>query len=109
MIEGLKITVPGSEVAALLTKKAEYHRTRAAEYRKTFETLVAVMGGITKEDAPKMSTSQQDPRENAKSGMERHEKHARENDFMSKYVNTEEMFLLATEDLHRLGVLESRF
>jgi hypothetical protein len=107
MIEGLKITVPGGEVQKLLRIRAAYHQGRAQQYRQTWETMAQAMKGITREDAPKMpSSGSTDPVENARLGMERHERKGREYEFMATYVKVSEEFLLDTNDLHRLGVLD---
>lgn len=108
MIQGLKVTIPGEVVASLLKKKAEYHHRRSKEYQQTFDTLVGALGPLKDENAPKMS-SMRDPRQEAEAGVERHSKNARENEFLSEYVNTKEEYLLDANDLHRLGVLESRY
>lgn len=109
MIEGLKVTVPGTEVKRLLEERVAYHEARAKDYEKTWETLSVAMESVKQENAPKMSSMNQDPVAQAKSGMDRHTAKAQENAFMAQFVNTSERFLLAVEDLHRLGVVESRY
>jgi hypothetical protein len=109
MIEGLRVTVPGTEVKALLEERAKYHSQRSSDYRRTWETLSAAMGSLQEEDMPKMSSMNNDPVAQAKAGIERHTAKEKENTFMAKFVKTEEDFLLGTEDLHRLGVIESRY
>ena len=108
MIQGLKVTVPGAEVQRLLRERAAYHRTRKSEYQGTYDSLVKALGPLTDEAAPKMS-SMRDPRQEAENGIERHDAKAKENDFLAQFVDTTEQFLLATDDLHKLGVIESRY
>lgn len=109
MIEGLHVTVPGTEVQRLLTERAAYHEQRSADYRKTFETLSAAMEKVEREDMPKLSSLNSDPVTQAENGMKRHAAKSRENAFMARFVDTSERFLLDIADLERLGVVESRY
>lgn len=110
MIEGLKITVPGTEVQRLLSERANYYRSKAERYRKTWEALQATMGALdVEEEAPKLSSMNRDPREEAKNGMERNEGKAQESEFLAKWIDTSAVFLLDKDDLYRLGVVESRY
>jgi hypothetical protein len=109
VIEGLKLYVLGTEVKALLEKKAGHHRKRASEYQQTYETLVAALGPITEEDAPKMSSMSRDPRKEQQEGMERHTNNAIEDEFLAAHIVTTQAYLLETNDLHRLGVLNHRY
>lgn len=108
MIEGLKVTVPGTEVQRLLNKQVEHYREKSERYRKTWEALSASIGTLAVEEVPKFSSSR-DPRDDAKAGMERNEGKAQESEFLAKWVNTSETFLLDKDDLYRLGVIETRY
>ena len=109
MIEGLHLTVPGTEVQRLLIERSAYHEQRAADYRKTFETLATAMQSVEEQDMPKLSSLNSDPVKQAESGMKRHTAKAKENAFMARFVDTSERFLLDINDLERLGVVESRY
>lgn len=109
MIEGLNVTVPGTEVQRLLMERAAYHEQRSADYRKTYETLAAAMREVEEQDVPKMSSLNADPVKQAESGMKRHAAKSKENAFMAKFIDTNESFLLKVDDLHRLGVIEDRY
>lgn len=109
MIEGLKITLPGSEVQHLMRARAAHHEKRRDDYRKTYETLSAAMSGMSRDQVPKLSSMNSDPVEQAKQGIERHEAKACEFQYMAKFVDLGEAYLLDTADLHQLGVIESRY
>lgn len=109
MIEGLKITLPGLEVQRLMRARAAHHEKRREDYRKTYETLSAAMSGMNREQAPKLSSMNNDPVEQAKQGIERHEAKQCEFTYLAKFVDLTETFLLDTADLHQLGVIESRY
>lgn len=109
VIEGLLLQVPGSEVKELLQKKASYHRGRAADYQKTYDTLVAVLGPIKDEDMPKMSSYGSDDRSKSKEGIERHTAKAEEDEFLATHIVVGAMYQLDTNDLTRLGVVKSRY
>lgn len=109
VIEGLTLHVPGTEVKDLLNKKAAYHRGRAADYQKTYDTLVAVLGPVDEEDMPKMSSMGENDRTKAKNGIERHTNNAIEDEFLAAHIVTDAAYRLDTNDLQRLGVLKSRY
>jgi hypothetical protein len=109
VIEGLKLFVPGTEVKSLLEKKAAHHRRRAADYQKTYDTLVSVLGPINEEDLPKMSSMGADDRSKSKEGIQRHTTNAIEDEFLAAHIVVERPYLLETTDLHRLGVLKIRY
>lgn len=109
MIEGLHVTVPGTEVQRLMQERAKYHEQRSADYRRTYETLAAAMEQVEEQDMPKLSSLNSDPVKQAESGMKRHAAKAKENAFMALFIDTSERFLLDVNDLERLGVIESRY
>lgn len=109
VIDGLLLHVPGSEVKELLEKKAVYHRGRAADYQKTYDTLVAVLGPIKEEDMPKLSSYGSDDRSKSKEGIERHTLKAQEDEFLAAHIVVGAVYKLDTNDLQRLGVLKNRY
>jgi hypothetical protein len=109
VIEGLRLRVPGTEVKSLLEKKAAYHRDRAADYKKTYDTLVSVLGPIKDEDMPKMSSMGADDRSKAQDGHQRHSANAAEDEFLAAHIVEGAAYQLDATDLHRLGVLKSRY
>ena len=110
IVEGLKLFVPGGEVKILLDKKAAYHRDRAAKYQQTYDKLVEILGPLTEEDLPKLSSSGGgDDRSKSKDGAERHTNNAVEDEFMSAHIDVSGIYELDTTDLHRLGVLKNRY
>lgn len=105
MIEGLKVTVPGTEVQQLLLKRAEHHVSRREFYQKQVDKLTDA--GV-EEHEQKMSSSS-DPVREAKQGVERHIAKEKEVRFLAQFVDTNAQFLLDTGDLQSLGVISSRY
>jgi hypothetical protein len=101
MIEGLKITVPGTEVAKRLSERAAYHRTRKGEYEQRVKTLE--QAGVEQREARLSSYS--DPLREARDGVQRHDEKANEYEYLARFVDVNQTFLLDTSDLARMGVL----
>lgn len=106
-IEGFKISIPGGEVKRLLVAKAAYHRSRMAHHQEKLAKFSDLMNEEKEQD--RMSSSTRDPREHHRDRLKHHTDRAKEDDFLAQFVNVEAMFLLDTSDLHRLGVLSSRY
>jgi len=103
MIEGLKVTVLGSEVAELAIGHAAYHRERAEAY----SAQAVKMEGI--EIEPSKFTSGGDPCEQLKSKKKGHEGAAQELDFIAAHLKLAEEYLLDVHDMHKLGIVKSRY
>ena len=106
VIEGLKVTVAGSEVAELATKQASFHASRAAFYGKQVEMYAGVQDG-----APGIQyTSHQDPKAAALQKQEEHQQKAEHLNFIAAHVKADAEYLLDNSALSTLGVLKgSRF
>jgi len=100
MIEGLKVTVGGEELAALARKQADYHRSRGAFYATKAEALKGVPG-----NGPGYSGG--DPHEQMVSKMKEHENAAMELDFTAGHLKPAEEYLLGHQDLMRLGIVRN--
>lgn len=108
MIEGLKITIPGAEVAGLMEKRAEHHDARAVHYKAQVDLLTTA--GLTEEEGnAKFSSASRNPLTDAKESLQKHLNSAKEFRFMAKWIDKTESFMLDNSDLHRLGVLSSRY
>ena len=105
VIEGLKVTVAGQEVAELATKQAGFHAERAAFYAKQVELYAGIQGG----DAARL-TSHQDPKEAAQQKRSEHQEKADHLHFIAAHVKADAEYLLDSNALSTLGVLKgSRF
>lgn len=98
MIEGLNITIKGTELKQLCLKQAEHHRERATIYGEQLASMekAAIEG---------MNYSSGDPKRTVKEKQEEHLADAGEMDFIAAHVNEKEEFLLSTGDLKKIGVV----
>ena len=98
MIEGLKVTVPGPELRDLCMKQAEFHRERAGFYSTKAQALEGVPS-----NGPHYSG--QDPRQQMQSKLAEHENATRELEFIAAHLIDSENYLLAAQDLQRIGIV----
>ena len=96
MIKGLMVTVAGVELQKLCLANAERLRRKAKEALK----LMAVCG-----EQSEMSYGAND----AKSSADRAESQAQEMEFVAAHLVPNETYELSTNDLARVGVIDSRF
>jgi len=102
IIEGLKVTVVGAEVADLAKKQAAFHAGRAAFYGKQVELYAGVQEG-----APGIQyTSHQDPKAAAMQNQEEHQQKADHLSFIADHVKADAEYLLDNAALATLGVLK---
>jgi hypothetical protein len=94
MIEGLKVTISGSEVRELATKRAACHAEKAEQYRNQLEALAGLNV---------VGTSNR-PGDDAKARIIQHTEHAAEMQFIADHVDVNEQYILNSGDLARLGV-----
>jgi hypothetical protein len=103
MIEGLKVTVPGMELAELCEKRARYHRDRAVVYRNQVQVMQEnKIEGMH-------NTSAGDPAAQLRDKAKTHDGDADEMDFIADHVVLAETYLLGREDLVKLGITKSRY
>ena len=100
MIEGLKVTVGGEELAALARKQADFHRSRGAWYATKAEALQGVPS-----NGPGYSGG--DPHAQMVNKVKEHENFAMELDFIAGHLRPAEEYLLAAQDLARLGIVRN--
>lgn len=109
VIEGLKVTVVGAEVADLAKKqaafyagRAAFHAGRAAFYGKQVELYAGVQEG-----APGIQhTSHQDPKAAALQKQTEHQQKADHLSFIAAHVKADAEYLLDNAALLTLGVLK---
>lgn len=101
VIEGLKVTVGGKEVAELATKQAKFHTERAAFYAKQVELYAGIQGG-----GGSLTTSHQDPKEAAQHKRQEHQGKADHLIFIAGHVKADAEYLLDSSALSTIGVLK---
>lgn len=106
IIDGLKVTVAGAEVAELARKQASFHTERAGFYSRQIEMYAGVQDG-----APGAQyTSHQDPKAAALQKQQEHQQKAEHLEFIAGHVKADAEYLLDNQALSTLGVLKgSRF
>lgn len=97
MIEGLKVTVVGTELRELCLKRAGHHRTRAAVYAEQ-------KASMDKSEIGEMTYSNGDPKRVLKDKLERHAAEAGEMDFIAAHLVADEHYLLDSSALSKLGI-----
>lgn len=103
MIEGLKITVPGTELKELCLKQSAHHKSRAEFYTKQRDTMAEV--GITDEN----SLSNVSPKRQINDKVKEHMILADELKFIAEHLIESEQYLLDRGDLIRLGLGSRQF
>jgi hypothetical protein len=98
MIEGLKVTVAATELRELCIKQADFHRRRAAFYEEKEKALE----GVPRQQA---GYSGQDPLQQMQAKRSEHENAVRELVFIGDHLKDGEEYLLAANDLQRLGIV----
>ena len=102
MIEGLKVTIVGTELRDLCAKRADHHRERA----KTYGEQIAMM---EKNAVEGMNYTGGDPVRALTDKRTEHESQAGEMDFIAAHINVGENYLLDNQALVRLGICKSRY
>lgn len=104
MIEGLKVTVQGAEVAELALKQAAFHSTRAAFYGKQVAMYADQQAG---NPGMQYMSSNQDPKAAATQKQTEHAEKASHLEFVAAHIKPSEEYLLDNQALATLGVLKS--
>ncbi len=98
MITGLQCKIPGTDVIDLMVKQISFHKERALVYKNQMEVLAGA--GI------EMTNMTGDPKAQAIASEKDHTKNAKELEFMLKYIDPTETYILSHYDLAELGVLK---
>lgn len=102
VIEGLKVTVLGAEVAELAKKQAEFHKERCAHYEKHLGIYKAEEDA----DSGALYTSTQDPKSTLLGKLKEHRQKADHMTFIAGHVKAEAEYLLDNSALATLGVIK---
>lgn len=102
MIEGLKVTISGTELADLCGQRADHH----AERERVYAEQIASMESAKIEG---MQYTGGDPVKALADKRAQHASEAAEMRFISEHVEPEESYLLARADLYKLGITASAF
>lgn len=103
LIDGLKVTVTGKEVAELAEKQANFHAERAAFYEKQVEVYAGVQGGSP---GLQYTSSHQDPKAAAQQKQIEHSNKAEHLSFIAAHIKADAEYLLGSDALATLGVIK---
>ena len=99
-IEGLKVTVAGTELAELVRQQAAFHTERASKYQQQHAGLEAAQ-------IEAMAYSNGDPKKALAEKQVEHENKARELAFVADHLKLDEDYLLDRSALVEIGVIRS--
>jgi hypothetical protein len=101
MIEGLNVTVSGSELRDLCHKRAEHCSSQAIKARTQG-------AGIEDDELGETGYTNGDPVRALKDLAERYEQQSMEMRFYGDHIDLDEKYLLSSNDLRQLGIVKSR-
>lgn len=99
-IEGLKVTVSGTELRYLCAKQAEFHQGRSAAYAEQHRSLQEAQ-------IEAMTYSNGDPKKALADKQAEHENKARELTFIAEHIKQDAEYLLDRAALSEIGVIRS--
>lgn len=102
VIEGLKVTVWGAEVAELAKKQAGFHQERCAHYEKH----LGIYRAEDDADSGALYTSAQDPKSTLLGKLKEHQQKADHLTFIAGHIKAEAEYLLDSAALATLGVIK---
>lgn len=102
MIEGIVVTLTGTELQKLCKDCATHHRKRA----KVYADQIKSMKENQIEAAHNMTAG--DPLANLKSRLDSHTDDASEMEFIAGHLELKEKYRLQRDDLSRLGICKGR-
>ena len=97
MIEGLKITIEGTELKELCAKRAQHHLERSVAY-------AGQLASMEKAEIEGMQYSGGDPKRALRDKKEQHDAEASEMDFIAAHIVTSETYMLDKDALYKLGI-----
>lgn len=102
MIEGLKVTVAGTELKELCHARAKHHEEREKVYLDQLKRMdEAKIEG--------MNYSGGDPRQALEDKATEHKEQSGEMQFIAEHLNTSETYILDHQDLAKLGIRRSGY
>ena len=102
MIEGLKVTVDGTELMELCFARAKYHDDRAIAYKKQIDSME-----LSKIEG--MQYTNGDPIGALRDKLTQHVNEGLEMEFIANHIVLAEEYLLDSAALHKLGICKSRY
>lgn len=94
MIEGLKVTVTGSDLIVLCANRAAHLEDRAKTLKEQLPTL----------DSLQVPNTSNRPGDDAREKIKRHTFQAAEMRFISQHIEPEEQYRLSDHDLVKIGI-----
>lgn len=101
MIEGIAVTVTGTELQQLCEERASHHRKRVKIYADQIK-------GMKRNNIESANLSGGDPIANLESRMDKHVDDAAEMEFTAAHLDLKEKYRLQRDDLARLGICKGR-
>ena len=102
MIEGIKVTITGTELRDLCLARAEHHVNRQNAYTQQLESMKF-------NQIEGMSYTNGDPIKSLEDKRLEHANAGAEMLFISKHLKPDEEYLLDRNDLFRLGITKSKY
>jgi hypothetical protein len=106
MIQGLKVTISGTDVSGLAITRAEFHKARAATYQRQVDSMKSDRAEGT-EDQEQAKYSNVDPLVQLKDKVTSHLAQESELRFIAKHIDMSERYLLDYQDLQKLGIIST--
>lgn len=104
MIEGLKVTVAGAELAELCLARVKFHDDRRAFYEQQKQALPDI-----DDSGPSLSNVSSRPQDMMQERIKNHRAEGDEMRFIAAHINLTETYQLGREDLTKLGIASSRY
>lgn len=101
MIEGIVVTLSGTELKKLCQDRAAHHHKRAKVYAEQIK-------GMKRNNIEAAQVTGGDPVANLASRMDRHTDDAAEMEFVAGHLDLKEKYRLERDDLSRLGICKGR-
>ena len=101
MIEGLKVTIAGTELVTLCEARAEYHDSRARFYATQKDALPDI-----DENTLTFANASKRPQDMMQERIASHNAEAAELRFIGAHIKTNESYLLGRDDLSKLGIVQ---
>ena len=101
MIEGLKVTIKGTELQKLCRERAAYHEGRVTIYMKQ-------LSDMDRAEIESTNLSGGDPKRALKDKQNDHECQISELRFIADHLIATEEYLLDREDLEKIGIVKRR-
>lgn len=102
MINGIKVTVHGSELRTLCLKRAQHHERRSEAYAQQIDSMKT-------NQIEGMSYTNGDPIKALQDRKSIHDNEESELQFIADHLDLTEKYILDSSDLQKLGITKSRY